>query len=159
MIQLDVSSESGYDYAFISQLDNASAAYQSGYYSGSRISGENSVTVTIPVTGSGSHFIDIGIEKTHRPVPVPIARGLRVSNRRDGITPMRAAVLYGARTANALYRPRRFRVDGVACPALRFQLRAQQEASRPAQRASGGVIRQKKWNRLFHVSEGFRLIF
>jgi fibronectin type 3 domain-containing protein len=61
-IQLDVSSESD-DRAFISQLDNASATYQSGYYSGSRISGITSVTVTIPVTSAGSHFIDIGYGK------------------------------------------------------------------------------------------------
>ncbi|MDR0411572.1 MAG: InlB B-repeat-containing protein, partial [Treponema sp.] len=59
-IQLDVSSESGYDYAFISQLDNASATYDSGYYTGSRISGEDSVTITIPVPTAGDHFIDIG---------------------------------------------------------------------------------------------------
>jgi hypothetical protein len=62
-IQLAVSSESNCDYAFISQLDNASATYQSDYYSDSRISGENSVAITIPVTGSGSHFIDIGYRK------------------------------------------------------------------------------------------------
>jgi hypothetical protein len=62
-IQLTVSSESGYDFAFISELDNASATSQSGYYSGSRISGETSVTIAIPVSSSGSHFIDIGYRK------------------------------------------------------------------------------------------------
>ncbi|MDR1902409.1 MAG: hypothetical protein LBQ88_09045 [Treponema sp.] len=62
-IQLDVSSEQGYDFAFISTLDNASATYESGYYSGDRISGTNSVTVTIPVPTAGSHFIDIGYYK------------------------------------------------------------------------------------------------
>jgi hypothetical protein len=62
-IQLDVSSESGYDFAFISTLDNDSAAYDNGYYTGSRISGEQSVTVTIPVPIAGSHFVDIGYRK------------------------------------------------------------------------------------------------
>jgi uncharacterized repeat protein (TIGR02543 family) len=62
-IQLDVSSESGCDYAFISTLDNASATYSSGYYTDSRISGEQSVTVTIPVPSPGDHFIDIGYWK------------------------------------------------------------------------------------------------
>ena len=62
-IQLDVSSESGHDYAFISTLDNSSATYASGYYTGSRISGTQSVTVTIPVPTAGSHFIDIGYRK------------------------------------------------------------------------------------------------
>jgi hypothetical protein len=62
-IALDVSSETGYDYAFIGALDNASATYDSGYYIGSRISGLTSVTVTIPVPTSGSHFIDICYRK------------------------------------------------------------------------------------------------
>jgi uncharacterized repeat protein (TIGR02543 family) len=62
-IQLSVSSESGYDFAFISTLDNSSATYTSGYYTGSRISGTQSVTVTIPVPTAGSHFIDIGYRK------------------------------------------------------------------------------------------------
>jgi uncharacterized repeat protein (TIGR02543 family) len=62
-IQLDVSSESGYDFAFISTLDNAGATSSSGYYGGSRISGTQSVTVTIPVPTAGSHFIDIGYQK------------------------------------------------------------------------------------------------
>jgi hypothetical protein len=62
-IQLDVSSESGYDFAFISTLDNADAAYNSGYYEGSQISGEQSVTVTIPVPAAGGHFVDIGYRK------------------------------------------------------------------------------------------------
>jgi uncharacterized repeat protein (TIGR02543 family) len=62
-IQLAVSSESGYDYAFISELDNASATYQNGYYTGSLISGEQTVTITIPVPTAGAHFIDIGYRK------------------------------------------------------------------------------------------------
>jgi hypothetical protein len=65
VIQLDVSSESGYDWAFISTLDNASATYESGFYSGSVISGTNSVTITIPVPTAGSHFVDIGYRKDH----------------------------------------------------------------------------------------------
>jgi hypothetical protein len=63
VIQLEVSSESGCDFAFISQLDNSYASYDSGYYSGSLISGESSVTVTIPVPTAGEHFIDIGYRK------------------------------------------------------------------------------------------------
>jgi uncharacterized repeat protein (TIGR02543 family) len=59
-IQLDASSESGYDFAFISALDNADATYQSGYYSGSVISAATTVTITIPVPTTGDHFIDIG---------------------------------------------------------------------------------------------------
>jgi hypothetical protein len=62
-IQLDVSSKSVRDYAFISTLDNDSATYYSGYYtniSGSQISGNSSVTVSIPVPTAGSHFVDIG---------------------------------------------------------------------------------------------------
>jgi hypothetical protein len=62
-IQLDVSSEQGYDYAFISTLDNASATYDNGYFTGSRISGTATVTVSIPVPTAGSHFIDIGYQK------------------------------------------------------------------------------------------------
>ena len=60
-IQLDVSSEQGYDYAFISALDNADATYSSGYYT--RISGTTSETVSIPVPSAGSHFVDIGYRK------------------------------------------------------------------------------------------------
>jgi hypothetical protein len=63
IILLAVSSESGYDYAFIGELDNASATYNSGFYPGSVISGETSVTITIPVSSSGEHFIDIGYRK------------------------------------------------------------------------------------------------
>jgi hypothetical protein len=63
-IQLDVSSESGYDYAFISTLDNPDATFNSGYYAGSVISGNpSSATVTIPIPTAGSHFIDIGYRK------------------------------------------------------------------------------------------------
>jgi hypothetical protein len=63
-IALDVSS--GYynfNYAFISALDNASSTYNSDYYSNSRISGTESVTVAIPVSIPGNHFIDIGYRK------------------------------------------------------------------------------------------------
>ncbi|GHV70486.1 hypothetical protein AGMMS49928_18460 [Spirochaetia bacterium] len=63
VIQLDVSSESGCDFAFISTLDNASATLSSGYYTGSKISGTNSVTITIPVPTVGSHFVEIGYGK------------------------------------------------------------------------------------------------
>jgi hypothetical protein len=62
-IQLSVSSEATYDWAFISELDNGSATFQSGYYPGSVISGEQSVTITIPVPTAGSHFVDIGYRK------------------------------------------------------------------------------------------------
>jgi uncharacterized repeat protein (TIGR02543 family) len=61
-IQLDVSSYS-YNYAFISQLDNASATYNSGYFSDSRISDEQSVSISIPVPTVGDHFIDVGYYK------------------------------------------------------------------------------------------------
>jgi hypothetical protein len=62
-IQLDVSSEAGSDFAFIGALDNASAAYDSGYYE--RISGTATTTVmvTILVPTIGSHFVDIGYRK------------------------------------------------------------------------------------------------
>jgi hypothetical protein len=62
-IQLTVSSEYDCDYAFISELDNASASYESGYYKDSDISGENTVTIIIPVSSPGRHFIDIGYRK------------------------------------------------------------------------------------------------
>jgi hypothetical protein len=62
-VQLDVSSESSYDFAFISTLDNASATSISGYYNGSRISGTVSATAIIPVPTPGGHFIDIGYQK------------------------------------------------------------------------------------------------
>jgi hypothetical protein len=58
-IQFDVSSQSECDFAFISMLDNADATYDSGYYN--RISGEDSVTITIPVPTVSDHFIDIGV--------------------------------------------------------------------------------------------------
>jgi hypothetical protein len=60
-IQLEVSSEPGYDYAFVSNLDNPDATYSNGY--STRISGTESTTVTIPVPTAGSHFIDIGYRK------------------------------------------------------------------------------------------------
>jgi hypothetical protein len=62
-IQLDVSSEAGYDFAFISTLDNGNATASRGYYTGSRISGISSVPVTIPVPTAGNHFIDVGYHK------------------------------------------------------------------------------------------------
>jgi uncharacterized repeat protein (TIGR02543 family) len=62
-IQLSVSSESGYDYAFIGELDNDSATHTSGFYPGSAISGAQTVTLEIPIPTAGSHFIDIGYEK------------------------------------------------------------------------------------------------
>jgi hypothetical protein len=58
-----VSSESGFDYAFISTLDNANATYSSGYYTGSLISGTDSKSITILVPTAGDHFIDIGYRK------------------------------------------------------------------------------------------------
>lgn len=61
-IQLDVSSAS-WDFAFISQLDNPGATSNSGFYSGSRISGTASTTVTIPVSSPGNHAVYIGYSK------------------------------------------------------------------------------------------------
>jgi hypothetical protein len=61
-VRLQVSSQSG-DYAFISTLDNASAAYDNGYYPGSLISGSTSTTVFIPVPTADSHFIEICYRK------------------------------------------------------------------------------------------------
>jgi fibronectin type 3 domain-containing protein len=52
-----------YNYAFISTLDNAAATRESGFYSGSLISGSTSVSITIPVPTAGSHFIDIGYQQ------------------------------------------------------------------------------------------------
>jgi uncharacterized repeat protein (TIGR02543 family) len=60
-IQLDVSSEADFDYAFISNLDSSSATASSGYYR--RISGTQSVNVSIPVSNAGNHFIEIGYQK------------------------------------------------------------------------------------------------
>ena len=60
-IQLDVSSEANFDYAFISNLDSSSATATSDYYR--RISGEESVTLSIPVSNAGNHFIEIGYQK------------------------------------------------------------------------------------------------
>jgi hypothetical protein len=65
-IQLRVSSYSSYylyDYAFISTLDNADATSSSGYYSGSRIYGNQTVSITIPVSSPGNHFIDVGYQQ------------------------------------------------------------------------------------------------
>jgi TolB-like protein len=63
IIQLDVSSESGCDFAFISTLDNPAATYDAGYYTDSRISGSTTKTVTIPVPVPGNHSIYIGYGK------------------------------------------------------------------------------------------------
>jgi hypothetical protein len=60
-IQLDVSSESGYDYAFVGNLDDDSATRTSNYYA--RISGANSQIVTITVPSAGSHYVEIGYAK------------------------------------------------------------------------------------------------
>ncbi|GHV70371.1 hypothetical protein AGMMS49928_17880 [Spirochaetia bacterium] len=71
LIQLEVSSEKSFDFAFISTLDNASAAVDDitetgiGTYPGSVISGEATVTIAIPVPTAGRHFIDIGYQKDH----------------------------------------------------------------------------------------------
>ena len=59
-IQLDVSSEANFDYAFVSNLDSSSATASSNYYS---ISGTQSVSVSIPVSYAGNHFIEIGYSK------------------------------------------------------------------------------------------------
>jgi hypothetical protein len=61
-IALDVASNSGS--AFISTLDNAAATDSSGYFTNSRISGTDSVTIAIPVPAAGSHFVDIGYSKS-----------------------------------------------------------------------------------------------
>jgi hypothetical protein len=63
VVQLDVSSESDRDYAFISALDNDSATYNSDYFTGSRISGEAWAEVAIPVPTEGDHFIEICYRK------------------------------------------------------------------------------------------------
>jgi hypothetical protein len=55
-IQLDVSSESGYDYAFINPLDEYSST---SYYSGSRISGQSSTTVNMLIPTAGNHAVNI----------------------------------------------------------------------------------------------------
>jgi hypothetical protein len=60
-IQLRVNSSIS-NFAFISTLDNAAATSSGGYYSGSRISRINSVSITIPVPSPGDHFIDIGFQ-------------------------------------------------------------------------------------------------
>jgi hypothetical protein len=59
VIQLYVSSESGYDYAFVGNLD--STASLTSYYD--RISDSTSKTITISVPTAGSHFIEIGYGK------------------------------------------------------------------------------------------------
>jgi hypothetical protein len=59
VIRLDVSSESGYDYAFVGNLD--STASMTSYYD--RISGSTSKTITISVPSAGSHFVEIGYGK------------------------------------------------------------------------------------------------
>jgi hypothetical protein len=59
VIRLDVSSESGYDYAFVGNLDSTASMYS--YYDG--ISGSTSKTITISVPSAGSHFVEIGYGK------------------------------------------------------------------------------------------------
>jgi hypothetical protein len=59
VIALDVSSESGYDFAFVGAL-NSTASYSSYF---DRISGAQSKTITIPVPNPGSHFVEIGYGK------------------------------------------------------------------------------------------------
>ncbi|GHV04675.1 hypothetical protein FACS189485_10520 [Spirochaetia bacterium] len=61
IINLEVSSESGYDYAFVGYLNNTSADRTSNYYD--RISGSTSKTVVISVSTAGSHFVEIGYAK------------------------------------------------------------------------------------------------
>jgi hypothetical protein len=58
-ILLQIASDSAYDYAFISPLDNGSATYSQYYRS---ISGSISATITMPVPDAGSHFVDIDYE-------------------------------------------------------------------------------------------------
>jgi uncharacterized repeat protein (TIGR02543 family) len=62
-IQLDVSSQQGADYAFISTLNNDGATSSSGYYR--RISGWESETVTIQNLAPGSYYVSIGYEKNN----------------------------------------------------------------------------------------------
>ena len=62
-IQLFVSSMLESGYAFISRLDDSYATSSGNYYTGSRISGNTGVTVSIPVPSEGSHFVDIGYQK------------------------------------------------------------------------------------------------
>jgi hypothetical protein len=60
-INLDVSSEFNYDYAFVGNLDSSSATSANNYYD--RISGATSKEITITIPNSGSHFIEIGYGK------------------------------------------------------------------------------------------------
>jgi hypothetical protein len=60
VINLEVSSESGYDFAFVGALDDSTASYSSYF---GRISGSQSTTITIPVPNPGSHFVEIGYRK------------------------------------------------------------------------------------------------
>jgi predicted small secreted protein len=59
-IQLDVSSEKGYDFAYIGSPGNSSAAYNNSAH---QISGITSATMVIPVPTVGNHFIQIGYYK------------------------------------------------------------------------------------------------
>jgi hypothetical protein len=56
-IQLAVSSEQDGDFAYISKLDD------SAEYPGSRISGTDSVSITIPVPTAGTHWVRVVYEK------------------------------------------------------------------------------------------------
>ncbi|MDR1949003.1 MAG: hypothetical protein LBQ38_06410 [Spirochaetaceae bacterium] len=60
-INLTVSSEDGYDYAFIGPLDT-SATYDS-YSNLASISGTDSRTVTVNISTAGTHWIEIGYRK------------------------------------------------------------------------------------------------
>jgi hypothetical protein len=62
-IQLDVSSESSWDWAFISKLDDSNANSDINFSTDSKISGTTSKTVTIQVPNPGSHFIEIWYKK------------------------------------------------------------------------------------------------
>jgi fibronectin type 3 domain-containing protein len=61
VIQLSVSSERDCDWAFIGEVDNAAATYNTGIVR--NLSGENTTVVTIPVPSTGNHFIDVGYRK------------------------------------------------------------------------------------------------
>jgi hypothetical protein len=61
VIHLEVSSEPGYDFAFVGYLDDSTASRTSNYYE--RISGSTSQTITITIPSAGSHFVEIGYGK------------------------------------------------------------------------------------------------
>ncbi|GHV17361.1 hypothetical protein FACS189493_4850 [Spirochaetia bacterium] len=59
-IRLAVSSESGYDFAFVGNLDSSSATKTSNF---DRISGVTSKDITIMVPSAGSHYAEVGYGK------------------------------------------------------------------------------------------------